>query len=228
MLKLLELRDFALIGRLELELAPGLNAFTGETGAGKSILVDALLQLAGNRADTGLIRSGSASALIQGEFSDEGSQVTLSRKLQQAGRSSARIDGEQVTLTELTRRAGPLIAIHGQHASLELADRASHLHLLDRLLPGQGRTALAAHADLFARWRAIDRQLKDLAAALQERARRLDTIAFQLKEIRQAELRPGEEEALRAGLAELRHSEAVASAAGQSVTLLTESEDSVI
>lgn len=228
MLKLLELRDFALIGRLELELAPGLNAFTGETGAGKSILVDALLQLAGNRADTGLIRSGSDSALIQAEFTDGTSQVTLTRKLQQAGRSSARIDGEQVTLAELTRRAAPLIAIHGQHASLELADPASHLHLLDRLLPAAGRTTLTEHAHLYVRWRETDRRLTDLTAALQERARRLDTIAFQLKEIRQAELRPGEEEALRAGLDELRHAEAVASGAGQAVNLLTEADDSVI
>lgn len=228
MLKLLELRDFALIGRLELELAPGLNAFTGETGAGKSILVDALLQLAGNRADTGLIRSGAADALIQAEFSDAGSPVTLTRKLQQPGRSTARIDGEQVTLAELTRRAAPLIAIHGQHASLELADRAAHLHLLDRLLPPEGRSRLADHAALYGDWRAASQRLKELEAALQERARRLDTIDFQLEEIRRAALRPGEEEELRAGLAELRHAETVASGAGQAVELLSEADSSVI
>lgn len=228
MLKLLELRDFALIGRLELELAPGLNAFTGETGAGKSILVDALLQLAGNRADTGLIRSGAAGALIQGEFDDAGQAVTLTRKLQQAGRSTARIDGEQVTLSELTRRAGPLIAIHGQHASLELADRSAHLHLLDRLLPPEGHARLADHAVIYADWRAASQRLKELEAALQERARRLDTINFQLDEIRRAALKPGEEEELRSGLAELRHADTVASGSGQAVDLLSEADSSVI
>lgn len=228
MLKLLELRDFALIGRLELELAPGLNAFTGETGAGKSILVDALLQLAGNRADTGLIRSGAGGALIQGEFTAAGNQVTLTRKLQQAGRSTARIDGEQVTLAELTRQAAPLIAIHGQHASLELADRSAHLHLLDRLLPPDGQARLAEHAALHGEWRAASQRLKELEAALQERARRLDTISFQLEEIRSAGLKPGEEEALRASLPELRHAETVASGVGQATELLTEADSSVI
>ena len=99
MLRQLELRDFALISRLELSFGPGFSVLTGETGAGKSILVDALLQLAGARADSGLVRSGADSTLIQAEFKagPDGSPLTLSRRLQQGGRSSARIDGEVVT-----------------------------------------------------------------------------------------------------------------------------------
>lgn len=228
MLKLLELRDFALIDRLDLQLQPGLNAFTGETGAGKSILVDALLQLAGNRADLSLIRAGADSALIQGEFSSAAGSFTLSRRLQHTGRSSARIDGEQVTVAELARQAAPVIAVHGQHASLELTGSDSHLRLLDRLLDTAGLKMLERHRKLHADLLAAQRRLEELSTAIQERARRLDTIDFQLHEIRAADPRPGEDAELRSRLAELRHAEAVASGAGQSLTLISEAEGSAV
>lgn len=230
MLRQLELRDFALISRLELSFGPGFSVLTGETGAGKSILVDALLQLAGARADSGLVRSGADSTLIQAEFKagPDGSPLTLSRRLQQGGRSSARIDGEVVTVTELGRRAAPLIGIHGQHASLELADGARHLRLLDRLLPESGVRLLEQHGADWLEWREATSQLAALQAALQERARRLDTIGFQLNEIRAAGLRAGEEEELRASLSELRNAGAVASAAGQAQQLLSEADEAVI
>lgn len=230
MLRQLELRDFALISRLELSFGPGLSVLTGETGAGKSILVDALLQLAGARADSGLVRSGADSALIQAEFTaaDGSAALTLSRRLQQGGRSSARIDGELVTLAELGRHAAPLIGIHGQHAALELADGTRHLRLLDRLLPEAGARLLEQHGETYQAWREADARLTELQAALQERARRLDTIDFQLTEIRAASLRAFEEDELRAGLSELRNAGAVASAAGQALQLLSEADESVI
>lgn len=203
MLRFLELRDFALIHQLDLELAPGLNAFTGETGAGKSILVDALMQLAGNRADTGLIRAGCDSALVQAEFALADHSITLTRRLQSGSRSGARVNGEQVTLSELARTAAPVMAIHGQHASIELADQASHLHLLDRLLPGPARQRLQAHRQLHADWLAASQELTRLRESLAGRLRRLDTIDWELEEIRAARLRPGEEQELRQGLAEL-------------------------
>ncbi len=224
MLKLLELRDFALIDRLELPLQPGLNAFTGETGAGKSILVDALLQLAGNRADLSLIRAGSDSALIQGEFDS----FTLTRKLQENGRSSARIDGEQVTVSELAKRSAPIIAVHGQHAALELSGAEAHLRLLDRLLDANARQVLTRHQQIHADWLAAQRRLQELKAAIQERARRLDTIDFQLSDIRKAAPVPGEDGELRSQLAELRHAEAVASGGSGALSLLSEDEGSAL
>lgn len=228
MLRLLELRDFALIDRLELELGPGLHAFTGETGTGKSILVDALLQLAGNRADLSLIRSGADSALIQGEFETGSGSVTLSRRLQQGGRSSARIDGEQVTVSELFRKAGPLIAVHAQHASLELSGPDSHRRMLDRLLDSEGRSLLARTRQLHGDWLAAQQRLAELRSAVQERARRLDTIEFQLNEIRAAQPQAGEDDELRAQLVELRHADSVASGAGRALELLTENEGAAV
>src|SRR5690625_2798954 len=228
MLRLLELRDFALIDRLELELGPGLHAFTGETGTGKSILVDALLQLAGNRADLSLIRSGADSALIQGEFETGSGSVTLSRRLQQGGRSSARIDGEQVTVSELFRKAEPLIAVHAQHASLELSGPDSHRRMLDRLLDSEGRSLLARTRQLHGDWLAAQQRLAELRSAVQERARRLDTIEFQLNEIRAAQPQAGEDDELRAQLVELRHADSVASGAGRALELLTENEGAAV
>ncbi len=228
MLRFLELRDFALIERLELELAPGLNAFTGETGAGKSILVDALLQLAGNRADSGLIRAGCDTALVQAEFTGESRSLTLTRRLQTGSRSSARVDGEQVKLGELARTAAPVIAIHGQHAAIELADQSGHLHLLDRLLPEAAREQLGRHQELHAQWNGVTSELAALRDTVAERIRRLDTINWQLEEIRAARLEPGEEEELRATLGELRHADAVAAGGSEALARLTEADESAI
>src|SRR5690554_4419501 len=229
MLRFLELRDFALIDQLELQLAPGLNAFTGETGAGKSILVDALLQLAGNRADSGLIRSGSSSALIQGSFELADRSVTLSRRIQTGSRSSsARIDGEQVKLAELAQTAAPLMAVHGQHAAIELADQSSHLHLLDRLLPHTARAKLTRHRDTYAQWQDTKRNLDALQDSIAERMRRLDTIDWELTEIRSAGLQPGEVEALRLGLTELRHADSVAAGSAEALQRLIEADDCAV
>lgn len=226
MIRLLELRDFALVHQLELELAPGLNAFTGETGAGKSLLVDALLQLAGNRADPGLIRSGSNNALVQAEITSADGPITLSRRLQQNGRNTARIDGELVTLAELARRSAPLLAIHGQHGAVELADPAAHLHLLDRLLTAGARTRLERHAELFARSQALARELSELETGMSQRLRRLDQIGWELDEINRVRPVPGEDEELRSSLQELRNADSVVSGAAAALELLLQADNS--
>lgn len=226
MLTLLELKDFALFSSLELRLGPGLSAFTGETGAGKSILVDALLQLSGNRADSGLIRSGSSAALIQAEFSDVSDTVTLARRLQDSGRSTARIDAELVTVAELTQRSRSLLAVHGQHAAFELTGTGNHLRILDRLLGSAGLHALEAVRKLHAERQDIARQLTELNRSEQERARRLDSLTWQLDEIEAAKLREGEEEELRSRLNELRNADSVAEGAALAFSLLADSEGS--
>jgi DNA repair protein RecN (Recombination protein N) len=227
MLTLLELRDFAIISELRLELEPGLNAFTGETGAGKSILVDALLQLTGARADTGFIRAGKNSSLVQGEFTDP-EVSSLARRLQLGGRSTARINGEVVLVGELADRASGIIAIHGQHAALSLSDPARQQRLLDRLLTPEGSATLQAYQQSYDEWRQARRQLRELTVASQERARRFSIIEFQLDEIDSAALKPGEQEELLDSLTELRNAEAIVTGAGRAVTLLTESDRSIL
>ncbi len=228
MLRVLELRDFALIDELALELRPGLNALTGETGAGKSIIVDALSQLAGARADPGFVRSGSTSALIQGEFESTSGTQTLGRKLQAEGRSSARINGELVTVAELAEAARQLIGVHAQHASHELADPARHIRLLDRITGEAGASLLTAYRLVHTEWVRSRDRLARLKETARERAQRLDTISRQLEEIKGARLVQGEEEELRARLGALRNSEAITEGVSAAVDLLLEAEPSAV
>jgi len=225
MLRFLELKDFALFSSLELELGPGLSAFTGETGAGKSILVDALMQLSGNRADSGLIRSGTNAALIQGEFRDGRNTTTLARRLQANGRSTARIDAELVTVAELTERSRTMLAVHGQHAAFELTGAGNHLRMLDRMLGAAGLEARERVRRLHAEKQETAERLAELTRSEQERARRLDSLTWQLDEIEAAELTEGEEETLRARLKELHNADAVADGAALAFDLLIDRED---
>lgn len=227
MLVALELKDFAIVDELRVELAPGLNVLTGETGAGKSILVDALTLLIGGRADSSLVRTGAQSALIQGIF--EAAQLeSAARRLQRSGRSTARVDGELVTVGELAEVGANLIAIHGQHASQTLLDSAAQRQLLDRLLPPKAQKTLDDYRATYRRFTDVNKELETLKTALRERAQRLDMLQFQLEEIGAANLKAGEEEALRDRLDSLRHAERIVQGAGGAVQGLSEGESNAV
>ena len=229
MLDALELKDFAIVDELRLEFGPGLNALTGETGAGKSILVDALTLLAGARADTGMIRAGCPSALVQGFFTDEeGQEFTASRRLQAEGRSSARIDGEVVTVTELAERLGALVAVHGQHAAQALAQADEPRRRLDRLIDDTGRSSLHRYRELYQELQRDRRRLEELRASGRERERRLDILRFEIEEIDGARLRPGEEPELRERSERLRHAEKIVQNAASAHALVSDGERSAL
>jgi len=215
----LELQDFAIIDRLELELAPGLNVLTGETGAGKSIVVDALQLLAGGRADVGMIRGGSEASLVQATF--EAAPVeSAARRLTRSGRHTARVDGELVTVSELAERVGRLAVVFGQHAAQELQSAAAQRRQLDRLLPPEAQEALARYRAAFERLAEVERRLEALREAERERSRRLDALAFQIDEIDGVAPRPDEEEALQAELAALQHAERIVSGGSAALAAL--------
>lgn len=226
-LRRIELRDFAIIRELELELSPGLNVLTGETGAGKSIVVDALALLAGGRADVSFVRAGADSALVQGEF--DGAEVSsAARRIALSGRHSARLDGELVTVGELAERVGPLVAVFAQHGALELQGAAAQRAQLDRLLPEDARQALQEHRRGFQRRAEVAQRLAEVRAAKRERARRLDVLAYQVQEIDEAKPRPGEEEELEAELRTLRHAERVVQGAGAALAALAGEETGAV
>ncbi len=227
MLVALELKDFAIVDELRLELSPGLNVLTGETGAGKSILIDALSLLIGGRADSSLVRTGAQSALIQGLFEDARLE-SAARRLQRSGRSSARVDGELVTVGELSEVGGHLIAIHGQHASQTLLDSAAQRQLLDRLLPPKAQGTLRDLRATYRRFTEVERELAALKTALRERAQRLDMLEFQLQEIGAANLQADEEVALRDRLDSLRHAERIVQGASRAVQGLSEGEANAV
>jgi len=196
MLRFLSIRNLAVIDRLELEFEPGLNVLTGETGAGKSILVGAVGLLVGGRASAELVRTGEEQAAIEAVFEDPaGGELVVRRDISsQSGRSRAFINGALVTSTVLRDAAAQLVDLHGQHEHQLLLDPASHLDLLDAFAGFEGERERVGEA--FARIQTLTSERDRLATDLQEKARREEYLQFQLTEIRRAAPKPGEDEEL--------------------------------
>ncbi|MFQ5594058.1 MAG: DNA repair protein RecN [Anaerolineae bacterium] len=216
MLAELTITNFAIIDRVQLRLASGFNVLTGETGAGKSIIVDALSQLLGSRADTTLVRAGADRARIEGVFVlgetqrqvlasllqeygliDEGENsdtMILARELHSTGRSTGRVNGRAVTIGVLQEIGERLVDIHGQSEHLSLKRVKEHVDILDRYagLEAQRDAVRQAVVEL----RRVRQELKKLRQDERELARRADLLAFQVQEIAEAELQAGEEDAL--------------------------------
>lgn len=217
MLLELHIRDFALIDRLDIGFTRGLNVLTGETGAGKSIVVDALQTVIGGRASADLVRTGSESACVEAVFElpaespagrllaemdllDDADPGTLlvRRDVYSNGRSRCRINGHPVTVTQLAAVGELLVDIHGQHDHQSLLRSATQLDLLDAF---GGQELLLRRAEFERTWRRLSaarRELKELLASERERARRIDLLRFQVEEIDSAALEPDEEERLEA------------------------------
>ena len=224
MLRALELQNFAIVDELRVELSPGLNVLTGETGAGKSILIDALALLIGGRGDASFVRTGAEGALIQGLFDPRVGVGSAARRLQKSGRSSARLDGEVVTIGELAQLGARAVAIHGQHASQTLLNAAEQRKLLDELLTPGAQKALHRYGARYREYGEVVRELEALRSAGRERARRVDMLGFQLAEIDAAKLKTGEEATLKEDLESLRHAERITQGAGRALNSLAEGE----
>lgn len=210
----LRVRDFAIIDALDLEFAQGLNVLTGETGAGKSIIVDCIALLLGDRADANMVRAGAQAAIVEGTFGyskalrkevqsvlkehglDEedgldGGHITLAREVRASGRSICRLNGRSVSQTALKEIGELLVDVHGQSEHLSLLRVREHVNILDRYA---GTWELRQRvAEKYAELRAVQRQLDELQRSERERARRLDMLKFQVEEIRAAKLKTGEE-----------------------------------
>ena len=208
--RLLELTvsDLALIDRLRMTLGPGLNVITGETGAGKSLLIDALGLVSGARADTGLIRHGSEVARVEALFDRLPEPLIAVREVAVGGRSTARLDDVTTTASRLAQEVGPLVEIHGQHDQQRLLDERWQRDLLDAF--GGHGAARAAMADAVERWRANRAALAELAIDPPELARRVDLLDHEATEIAAARLHPGEADEIRGRLAAAQHGEAIA------------------
>jgi DNA repair protein RecN (Recombination protein N) len=242
MLTEITIRDFAIIHDLTIEFAPGFNVLTGETGAGKSIILDAVSLLLGGRADSDVVRSGAEAAYIEGVFSldararrrvepileQEGLEgespdlLTLAREVRREGRSVARVNGRSVTLGLLSQIGEGLVDIHGQSEHLSLLRPASHLDLLDRY--GGLEEQRAAFAQIAAQIRAVRRELGDLLDNEEALARRAELLAYQVEEINAARLSPDEESELRDEAKRLANAEQLAALTEEAYRALYESE----
>jgi len=239
MLAELSIQNVVIIDRLRLAFAPGLNVLTGETGAGKSIIIDSLGAVLGARMPAEMLRDGADRARIEAVFdlagtddaalaallSDAGIEaedgmVILTRELNRAGRSSARVNGQTVTSGALTRIGERLVDIHGQSAHLSLLRAATHIDFLDAYAGILARRAECA--TLVARLRDVRAQLASLEHDDRELARRVDLLRFQVEEIGAATLRVGEEDELRAERDRLANASSLQAIADNAYRLLRE------
>ena len=221
MLTELRIANFAIIDQLSLECGRGLHVLTGETGAGKSIIVDAIALLVGGRADDGLIRAGAEEAVLEaaivlppsgpltdrlraeGLLGDNETELIVRRVLSRSGRHKLYLNGSLTPLRTLQSLAGTLIDIHGQHEQQSLLSSQSQLDALDAF--GRLTEARLSHGRAHEQWRACQREQKELAALLSERSQREELLRFQFRELEDAGVKAGEESELQAERNRLAH-----------------------
>jgi DNA repair protein RecN (Recombination protein N) len=195
MLRFLSVRNLAVIDHLEIEFEPGLNVLTGETGAGKSILVGAVGLLVGGRATSDLVRTGEETAAVEAIFETaSGTEVIVRREVSAQGRSRASIDGALATSAALRDRCAPLVDLHGQHDHQVLLDPATHLDLLDAFAGVDAERSAVATA--FAKLQDIRSQRDRLLTGEREKAARAEFLSFQLAEIDRVSAKSGEDDEL--------------------------------
>jgi DNA repair protein RecN (Recombination protein N) len=197
MLRFISIQHLAVIDRLELEFEPGLNVLTGETGAGKSIVVGAVGLLVGGRASADLVRTGEESAAVEAVFETaDGRELIIRREVSAQGRSRASVDGALVTSGALRELCGDLVDLHGQHEHQVLLDPVAHLDWLDEFAgTGAERQSVAT---AFAAMQEVRTERERLMTGEREKAARADFLTFQLAEIERAAPKPGEDEELSA------------------------------
>lgn len=213
MLISLSVSNIALISRLDVSFSDGLHALTGETGAGKSILIDSISLLLGGKSSRELIRNGEKRAFVEGVFdlsdcpdavaflksSDcepEGNEITLSREITESGRSVCRVEGLTWQLNTYQQLTSLLMDLHGQHAQQSLMDEKKHLSFLDRFGGKQHAILLENTADAYRAWHTSDNELKKARRQALEKAERIEFLTYQKKELEAAHLTRGEEDEL--------------------------------
>lgn len=219
MLELLHIENIAIIEAADIEFAPGFNALTGETGVGKSIVIDSLSAVLGQRTSRELIRTGAEKAFVSAAFSGMAPELTeelgiqpeadgtllLQREIQTDGKNVCRVNGRPVTVGQLRALGARLLNIHGQHDGQQLLDEEQHIVYLDSF--GRVESLAITYAEKYKNFTDIRRQIGALQMDEAEKARRVDTLQYQIEELRRAKLTPGEEEELTARRGMLRNAE---------------------
>ena len=244
MLHEIHIQNYAVIDRLALEFRPGLNLLTGETGSGKSILVDALGLALGGRASPDVIRTGEERAVVTAVFRADGAsskvapwakwfdevgleggdEIMLRREIQSNGKSRMLVNDQPVTVAAVRALASMLVEIHGQSEHVQLLAREAQLDLLDQF--ADSAALLEEVGELFARLRELDREVAELSQSEQDRLRKVDLLTFQVRELKQANLEIGEDVRLEEEKRILSNLAKIRAAAGSAYDLLYEDEGS--
>ena len=238
MLSSLQIENVAVIQKAEVHFEPGLNVLTGETGAGKSILIDSINAILGNRTSKDLVRTGAAKAVIRAAFEqvppavldkleqsgyERSEALLLSREITAEGKSSCRINGMPATAAVLRELCGGLININGQHDSVGLLNPAHHLGILDDY--AQNRTVFQEYYALYRELVRVKRELDALITDEAEKQRKIDLLQYQVQEIEDAGLTAGEEQTLENRRKVLANASAIRDRLAQSYALLSGSDD---
>ena len=238
MLSLLHIEDIAVISQAEITFDRGFNVLTGETGAGKSIVIDAIGAIMGERTSRDIIRTGAKSARVsavfrelprlawfeeQGIGPDENGELLIERAIQGDGTNVCRVNGRPLLVTQLRELGQQLVNVHGQHDGQQLLDEECHLGYLDSF--GRTEKGLAAFGEAYGKVRAVRRELESLQMGEAEKARRMDILTYQIEELERAELKEGEEEELSQRREVLRNAERLTEAVDGAWQALTGGED---
>lgn len=237
----LQVKNFAIIEQLSLSFSEGLNILSGETGAGKSIIIGALEMLFGSRARTDVIKNGKEAAYIEASYfvdlpdklrdilrkagvEIDPEMLLLSREIRRNGRNRCRINGQLVPLKLIKRVAEFLVDIHGQHEHQNLLQNSYHIELLDELLPGDIKEKLLEIEDIYYQLKEISTEKEKLNKKASERARRLDIIEYQLEEIQSANLQPGELSEIESKLKKLENIEDISSTIYKAINIISDDQ----
>jgi DNA repair protein RecN (Recombination protein N) len=233
----LSIRNVALIEELEISFVSGLNIFSGETGAGKSIIIDAVNFVLGGKAGKELIRTGTGEARVEAVFfgvncgafenigieADDGA-VMLFRSINDAGKSVCRINGRTVTAGILREAGALLVDVHGQHGHQTLLNPARHIFIVDRFAGKLAANRLAELADVHKKYREISEALKKVRESEADRLAQLDLLNFQIEELECAEIESGEDEELNRRKRRLANAEKITKKANRGLELLSAGE----
>jgi len=238
----LHIRNIALIDDAEIEFQNGLNVLTGETGAGKSILIGSINLLLGDRANRELIRQDAERAEVSGIFyvenemqknaladlgilPEEDGSVTLSRQLLRDGKNLCKIAGRTATLSELKEAGSLLVNIHGQHDSQALVSPNQHIHFLDSFLKDEGKHALSDYQAAYREWKSLLKQSDDFDLDEAEKLRKIDMLTYESDEIRSANLIPTEEDELKAKRDIINHKKRLEESVATALSALCDAGD---
>jgi len=241
MLTEIQIKNFAIIEQLTVSFQAGFNVLTGETGAGKSIIIDAVGLLLGDRARPELIRSGAEEATVEavvdiadcesvkahlvGEGFETSDELLIRRIISRSGKNRVYLNGSMATLAQLQDLTEGLMAIYGQHEQQQLQRVSAHLELLDRF--AESEVDLAAYAVAYAELKRLQERLQQLEVAERDRAQRLDLLSFQARELEQANLQIGEDAELEVERKKMLHAEKLANVCNNGIVGLYEGEEAV-
>lgn len=240
MLSNLYIENIAVIEKTSIDFKKGLNVMTGETGAGKSIVIDSINAVLGNRTSKELIRTGASSAFVSAEFTNlsekaiaviyeagfelEDGELLIQREISTTGKNKCRINGRPATVSTLKEIGVQLINIHGQHESYELMSPELHISYIDKLAGLESE--IEAYQEVYKKYKKLSAELKKATVDESERERKIDLLKYQIDELEDADLRDGEYEELNEQKAVLQNSEKIIEAIMSSRALMNGDEES--